>query len=88
LPRLLARYRGARNKSRSPPLTVRKIQSWADAHLRRTGCWPVPGPGPIRESPDDTWAAIEGALQQGTRGMPGGDTIPRLLDRERRIKKM
>jgi hypothetical protein len=84
LPRLLARYRGARNKSRSPPLTVRKILRWADAHYRRTGRWPVQASGPIPESPDDTWSAVEGALQHGLRGLPGGDTLPRLLDRERR----
>jgi hypothetical protein len=87
LPRLLARYRGARNKSRSPPLTVRKILRWADAHYRRTGRWPVAGSGAIAESPDDTWAAVEGALQQGTRGLPGGDSIAKLLNRERRAQR-
>jgi hypothetical protein len=74
-------------RPRSPPLTVRNILRWADAYCRRTGRWPVARSGPVVESPDDTWAAVEGALQHGTRGLLGGDSIAMLLNRERRAKR-
>ena len=82
LPRLLARRRGARNKAQTPGLTVRQILKWAETHVRRTGRWPRKESGPIRESPDNTWSAIDSALQEGNRGLPGGDTLVRLLARE------
>jgi hypothetical protein len=63
-----------------------RLSRWPDAYSRRTDCWPVAGSGRIVESPDDTWAAVEGALQHGTRGLPGGDSIARLLNRERRAQ--
>jgi hypothetical protein len=36
---------------------------------------------------DDTWAAVEGPLQPGTRGQPGGELIARLLNRERGARR-
>jgi hypothetical protein len=32
-------------------------------------------------------AAVEGALQQATRELPGGDSIARLLNREQRAQR-
>jgi hypothetical protein len=40
------------------------------------------GAGPGR--PGEKWAAIQGALRAGFRGLPGGDTLPGLLARHGR----
>jgi hypothetical protein len=86
LAQLLARRRGARNSSRLPRLSVHQILIWADAHCRRTGRWPTDRTGDIPEARGETWGAVQAALQFGRRGLPGGDTLARLLARERGVR--
>jgi hypothetical protein len=83
LPEVLAEHRGRRNKSRLPRLTVQKILEWADAHHRRTGRWPGVLSGEIPEAPGEDWRAVNFALYRGFRGLPGGDSLAKLLARER-----
>ena len=83
LARLLARERGAHNRKDRPRLTVRKILGWADAHRRRTGGWPMVLSGAIPEAPGECWRAVNMALYKGQRGLPGDDSLARLLLRER-----
>lgn len=64
-------------------LSTSKILRWADAHRRRTGQWPVVRSGRIHGSSGDTWIAINLALTYGSRGLPGGDSLARLLARRR-----
>ena len=52
---------GGGNRASVPNLTRKQILAWADAHHRRTGEWPTRLSGPIPESPEDTWAAIDAA---------------------------
>src|SRR5262245_47113334 len=66
------------------PLTEAQILAWADAHRRRTGRWPTAASGPVRAAAGKTWAAINVDLIEGYRGLPGGDSLSRLLDRRRR----
>jgi hypothetical protein len=87
LARLLAQYRGKRNKSALPPLTVAQILGWADAHHARAGEWPGVLSGPIPEAPGETWKAVNMALYRGFRGLPGGDSLARLLRRRRRRQR-
>jgi hypothetical protein len=68
LAELLRVERGVRNRANVPKLTVRQILRWAGAHRRRTGEWPTQHSGRIPEAPDETWGAIEAALNQGSRG--------------------
>jgi hypothetical protein len=84
LARLLARERGARNRASAPALTVRKVLAWADAHCRRTGRWPTACSGPVLGAAGETWGGIDQALTRGLRGLPGGDSLARLLNRHRR----
>ena len=63
--------RGARNPMNLPRLTVTRILAWADAYHRRTRRWPAITSGPVRESPGDTWSAVNCALRLGLRGLPG-----------------
>jgi hypothetical protein len=78
---LLATRRGVRNAKRPPPLTPQQILAWASVHRKRTGKRPSQKSGPVAEAPGETWSGINGALKQGCRGLPGGDSLPRLLQR-------
>lgn len=83
LPQLLARKRGVRNVQSLPPFTIKQILAWADDHRRRTGAWPSSASGPVIGEPDESWSNIENALHMGLRGLPGGDSVARLLARKR-----
>jgi hypothetical protein len=82
LAKLLARCRGKRNKSALPSLMVQEIKSWAVAFNKRTGTWPTVKSGAILEAPGETWSGVHAALNAGLRGLPGGDSLARLLARE------
>jgi hypothetical protein len=73
-----------RTNGRYSPLTLEQILAWADAHHARTGSWPHVGSGPIPEAPGETWQGVESALRYGRRGLPGYDTLARLLRRHGR----
>jgi hypothetical protein len=81
---LLCRRCGLRRRRAAPPLTVEQILAWADAHHARTGRWPHAMSGPIPEAAGETWRAVNLALWQGHRGMPGGVSLSALLDEHRR----
>jgi hypothetical protein len=72
---------------RKPPLTEAQILAWADAHYERTGRWPAARSGPIPEVPGEVWTNIESALYDGHRGLPGGDSLARLLNRHRKRRE-
>jgi len=86
LANLLKRRRQVRNRKDAPVLFVRDILAWADAHHRRTGEWPTPDSGPVVDAPGETWRGVNAALFQGTRGTPGGLTLPRFLARYRGVR--
>jgi hypothetical protein len=81
LSKLLAPRRGGKRPGRpqAEPLTVEPILGWADAHRRRTGRWPSLGAGPVPDAPRLTWKAVNAALVEGYRGLPGGSSLARLL---------
>src|SRR5947208_8601967 len=68
---------------RRPPLSVEQILAWADAHRARTGGWPAVNSGAVRGARGERWRALNQALREGYRGLPGGDSLARLLGRER-----
>jgi hypothetical protein len=86
LARLLERRRGVRNLMHLPRLARRQVLAWADAHHGRTGEWPSAQSGPIPEAPGETWRAVDTALRQGGRGLPGGSSLARLLERHRGVR--
>jgi hypothetical protein len=81
LAQLLLEKRGVRNHLNLPPLTEELILTWADAHQQQTGKWPVAHSGAVRDTPGETWRNLDAALQHGCRGLPGGDSLSRLLQR-------
>jgi hypothetical protein len=68
-----------------PRLTVEQILAWADAYLAREGRWPRIRSGPVAEAPEETWKQIHEALRQGSRGLPGGSSLARLLAKHRGV---
>ena len=68
-----------RNHMDLPPLSVPEILRWAEAHRERHGTWPTLRSGPIPEAPGESWINVQAALDQGTRGLPGGSSLARLL---------
>jgi hypothetical protein len=74
--------------SQRAPLSLKGILAWADAHFRRTGSWPAKESGSIPEAPGETWMAVDAALRAGNRSLPGGSSLPRLLQERRRRKNI
>lgn len=83
---LLAKHRGVRNHLKAAPFTIKQILRWADRHRKKTGQWPVAESGPIAGVKHEKWANVQAALSQGTRGLSGGDSLSRLLERERGVR--
>ncbi|MCX6975502.1 MAG: helicase-related protein, partial [Verrucomicrobia bacterium] len=83
LAKLLEVKRGVRNPKNLPRLTEKQILEWADAHRERTGEWPVVLSGNISGHPDEHWNNIHQALAQGSRGLPGGSSLAKLLEAKR-----
>ncbi|MCH8342893.1 MAG: hypothetical protein IH983_02785 [Planctomycetes bacterium] len=79
LARLLAQRCGKRHRLHQPPLTMKRILAWADAHHRRTGDWPSRQSGPLPEAPGENWSKINVALLDGRRGLRGGSPLERHL---------
>ena len=66
-------------------LTITTILQWADRHYELTGRWPISRSGPIIGAGERiTWEAVQTALAKGCRGLPGGDSLSRLLKRRRK----
>jgi hypothetical protein len=86
LAKLLLEHRGRRHSKLLPPLTNDLILSWADAHHARTGDWPTQDSGPIVDAPGETWSGINCALHEGGRTLPGGSSIPQLLEAHRGVR--
>jgi hypothetical protein len=79
LARLLVEHRGRQALNGPPELTIESILRWADAYHEAHGRWPGEDSGPVSEAPSETWARISRALARGTRGLPGGSSLARLL---------
>jgi hypothetical protein len=86
LARLLEKARGVRNEKNLSSFTIPRILAWSDAHHRRTGQWPNARSGPIVDASGESWAAVDGALSRGWRGLPGGTSLPRLLAEQRGVR--
>jgi hypothetical protein len=80
LARLLSRHRGKTQTGRQN-LREDLILAWARDHRRRSGRWPAQTSGPVLAAPGESWRAINNALGEGLRGLPGGDSLSRLLKR-------
>ena len=85
LPRLLRRERNIWDYRGKPPLTEKLILGWADAHFRRTGRWPNVTSGRVHELPSEIWIVLDVYLRNGSRGLPGGTSLARMLAKRRGV---
>ena len=77
-----ARGRGTNRRNRlANLLRDREILEWARRYHRSTGRWPTHRSGPVHGTRELKWSSIEYALRLGGRGLPGGTTLARLLDK-------
>jgi len=81
-----ARRRKRRPSRPKPPLSVKQVLAWADAHYKRTGKWPNRHSGPVYDTPSQTWNAVNYALRVGLRGLPGDTSLVRLLVEHRGMR--
>jgi hypothetical protein len=79
LAQLLGEHRRAPNRYTVLPLTVAQILSWAETHHAATGRWPSFKSGPVLHAQGEHWKAIETALRKGFRGLPGDQSVGRLI---------
>jgi hypothetical protein len=86
LAQLLADERGRRHHLMATKLTIEQIAQWADAHRKLTGAWPRHDSGPVHAAPDENWSAIDQALRNGIRGLPGKSSLAQLLAAERGVR--
>jgi hypothetical protein len=66
--------------------TIELVLADADAFNRRTGRWPRRDSGRIVGSLGDTWCAVNLALRNGNCGLPGGSSLPQLLQEHRAVR--
>jgi hypothetical protein len=94
VPRLLLKdfeqafyVRAVARASERPPLTIEQILAWADEHKERTGEWPLRTTfiSPIN---GESWSAINSSLISGTRGLPSGSSLSRLLAEYRKVPNL
>jgi hypothetical protein len=76
---LLEKHRGAVNHLEPRRMTEKKIARWARAFYKTHRRWPTRSAGAIPGTPF-TWCAVSVALGRGLHGLPGGTTLPRVLE--------
>jgi hypothetical protein len=79
LSHLLIEHRGRETRCYRPLLSNAQIVAWADAYHKAHGCWPTPSSGTVAEAPRETWMKLNAALYKGSRGLPKGSSLRRLL---------
>jgi hypothetical protein len=73
---------GQRNRGNLPPFTHEQIKQWVVKWHQRTGKYPKSNSGEIPGTEGETWAAVNDNLKSGSRGLPGGSSLPRFLEQE------
>lgn len=74
-----------RHNLRYPHWTVERILELADAFYAEHSKWPCKSSGPVETLPGESWSAIDRALNRGTRSLPGGSSLPRMLFEHRGV---
>ena len=80
---VLLEHCGVRNRMRLPRLTQKFILEWSDHHYSFEGSLPNLASNNDHCAPGETWAAIDRALRNGCRGLPGGSSLAMLLRKKR-----
>ena len=71
--------------NQKPRLEIAQILNWVDDFRRRRGDWPHVRSGRITYL-GETWHAVDAALRDGRRGLPGGSSLAKLLFAQRGVR--
>jgi hypothetical protein len=71
---------------RQANLTVTKILKWVDKHYALKDEWPKKNSGKIIGTRNERWDKVDQNLYKGERGLPGGQTLARLLAEHRGVR--
>jgi hypothetical protein len=66
-------------------LTIPEILRMADRHHQITAQWPISRDGPVHGEDNLTWEAVNTCLRKGGRGLPGGNSLARVLAKHRPV---
>src|SRR5262249_53569796 len=80
------RRRPKRLRARPPQLSEALILAWCDDHHARTGRWPTSDSGSVLCTVGENYNALDMALRVGSRGLPGGSSLARLLAKHRGVR--
>ena len=83
LARLLQERLGARYRGDWEKISIEQILEWADRFHSATGGWPIENSGVACNAPFITWKQVSSSLKSGTRGLPGGSSLAKMLDQHR-----
>lgn len=86
LARLLEKHRKVRNHANLPKLTEQTILSDADRFHIENGRWPRYEDGSISWRIPETWGSYNAALSSGARGLHGGSSLAKLLEKHRGVR--
>ncbi|MDO8565192.1 MAG: DEAD/DEAH box helicase family protein [bacterium] len=86
LAKLLSEKRGVRNIGDLKSLYLHKILKWADHHYKRTGKWPKRNSGKVLMEENENWKNIDYSLIEGRRGLSGGSSVAKLLEKNRNVR--
>jgi hypothetical protein len=75
-----------RRQSELPRFTTDQILAWMDHWHACCGKWPGARSGRIPHTGGLKWSLVNSALRHGSRGLPGGSSLRRLLARERGVR--
>lgn len=82
---LLALHRKVLNAKALPKFTIKQILRWADSYFTANNAWPTRDSGTI-PGIQDTWQRVDSALLEGIRGLRGGSSLRKVLQRYRRVR--
>jgi hypothetical protein len=68
-------------------VTIEQILAWADAHHVAVGRWPAAASGKVLDAPGESWSALNDCLSKGGRGLLGGQSLSRLLEEHRSVRR-
>jgi hypothetical protein len=85
LAQLLALHRKVPNRKKLPQFSVKQILRWADSYFTAHKAWPTRDSGGIPGT-QDTWQRVDSALQEGIRGLSGGSSLRKVLQRHRGVR--
>ena len=66
-------------------LTIPEILRMADRHHQITGQWPITRDGAVHGEDNLTWEGVNTCLRKGGRGLPGGNSLARVLAKHRPV---